>query len=160
MFTYERLAQVAIVIWLLTWLPGIFLFVFKVTNLLQSDQRSRALLQGFLLASIPVAAWGLYDWSEMMIQIGAGVIPRAAGTAAYLANATGMSPRAAGTVIYSVQMVCPYLASSIAMFWMYRTMGSTFTLAKRIALIMAGLIAAPIVAPAPFFSLLMMLLGG
>ena len=143
MFTYENISRIAIVIWSLTWLPGIVLFVFRVTHLWQSGRRTRAAIEGPLLVSIPVAAWGLYVWSDTMMQLAAGIPHVSAGTPTYL-----------------VQTAVPYLVSVISIFGLHLIMGAIDIRSTRLVAIILGLIAAPIAAPRPFLSLLMVLAGG
>lgn len=136
MATFGYVSEVAIVIWQLTWLPGIFVLVIRITKLLQSDRRERAIKDALLISSIPATAWLLYSWSGVLRGAPADVVT---------------------ITLYLLQIVVPYFACSVTMYGLNSRMDAP---AVRAIAIFVGFGVIMFFAPGPFLSLLMALSGG
>lgn len=137
---HERLA---IVVWALTWLPGLAVVAWYLAR----QDSARALLQGLiwaaLVAALPCTGYGLYAWSETQRQLAAHV-------------STSQLPN----LIAIGQVALPYLvcaAYSVHQFKRTRLSGARRSWLMSLTM---GIAAALVLAPSLLLTQLMVFFGG
>ena len=139
---YEVISLIGLAVWLVSWLPGLFLFSYRASRLLQKHQIKRATFEGLIIAFIPTLGWAGYAWSQTMMQLAAGIDVKDGALTKYL-----------------IETLYPYLASGIAVSVLYLMQKQKGAISISVPIIV-GLIVAPLVSTAPLFSLLMVIFGG
>lgn len=56
--------QAALMLWAISWMPGLFLFAYRLSRLVPAGQRRRAAGEGLVISALPLAAWAMYALSD------------------------------------------------------------------------------------------------
>lgn len=137
------IARLALLVWALTWLPGLALTAWRVERLLRARRRLRALAEALAWVLVPMSAFALYALPD----------------AQRYAQAHG-SAGSVGSLVSALQVAGPY-AVSMAYLWAVLRPGVQAPERTRWRLAtLLGLVAVPVLTPGLLMAQLMVLAGG
>jgi hypothetical protein len=139
----EAHARIAIVVWSLTWLPGLALASWRAERRLRARHRWRALIEYAALLAIPLVSFGVYAFSDA--QRYADARGGSVGWSSFLSVA---------------QVAVPYAVSAAYLLLARRSNTGPSATARWWVGLLLGLLAVPVLVPGLLMAQLMVFVGG
>lgn len=83
-----------LLIWCISWIPGLFLWTWRLSHLLPAGQGRRAAVEGAAIAAVPLSAWAAYALAEAAARAQVTGAPSLPDWSLYLALAQVLIPYA------------------------------------------------------------------
>lgn len=139
----DSFANIAIIAWAITWLPGMFLLAYRATALIRVRKTKRAFVEALLIGAIPAVTYGGYLISDAALQRQASREVSSLGLAASVAQVSG-----------------PYMVCLLCAWWLNRKAAPDATSRAWWLVALAGLVSVPLLTPGLFMTQLMVVFGG
>lgn len=139
-------ARLALLLWALTWLPGLWLYSVRASRLLQHRLGPREagclVVQGLLIAAVPLAGFGAYAVSQALLQAQAG-----------------RPAPVVGTAVSVLQVLLPYAVCGLVAAWGRWRSGTPPAPPRWWLGGLVGTMALPLLTPGLFMTQLMVFFG-